>query len=99
MKIERAQGSGSATTTGVETSRFVKFDKKMYELLLSSAVASSICFFSVIFAVLEIVGVFHIAHPLFWGVIATGSLGVSGSSWIYLRRLLRESDRSSQRTH
>src|SRR5438093_10552312 len=56
-----------------------RFDKKMYELLLSSAVASSICFFSVIFAVLEFVCVFHIELPLFWVVIATASLLVNSS--------------------
>ncbi len=62
---------------------------KLKQLLLSCVLASCLCAVTFILGVLELIGALQIIHPLIWFAMASGSLGVAGSSAIYFRRLWR----------
>jgi hypothetical protein len=60
---------------------------KVRRLLFSCILASSLCLVSLVFGLGDVIGLFKLLHPFFWFPIAAGACGVSGSNFIYLRRL------------
>jgi hypothetical protein len=83
LMLVRAVGTGT-DRAGVllNESRGLReeYRAKRKELLFSSGLFSAICLASVL-------AILFGANPVFWTPIALGSLGVGGSSAIYLRRL------------
>lgn len=61
--------------------------RKIGLLLGSCVLSAAICLASLLLGLAELAGVLKIAHPLFWFPITVGGFGISGSSYIYLRRI------------
>jgi hypothetical protein len=65
--------------------------KKSLQLLRSCALSSAVCLFATAMGIAAAVSgtcAVILAPPLFWAPIAVASLGVAGSNYIYLKRLL-----------
>jgi hypothetical protein len=67
-----------------------KIKKKTVNLAISCALSSAICLFSFSMALASLAGICTGTDPLVWSPITAASLGVAGSSCIYLKRLWRE---------
>lgn len=103
LKVLRALGTPSITSssagTGIPLSpyysgssvaqlRIERAEVAKLQLLIRSCVsASTISLTSLFLGCGELAHLFQIAHPLFWFAIASGSFGVAGSNFIYLKRL------------
>lgn len=58
-------------------------------MVASLTAASILVAGSLVLFVGELVGAFHIVHPLFWLPICAGSIGIVGSNYIYLKTYLK----------
>ncbi len=64
-----------------------KLSPKVNRLLLSCILSSAIFLISLTLGLAAAAGLFHDQSSLFWLPITFGSLGVSGSTYISIRRL------------
>jgi hypothetical protein len=55
-------------------------------LLRSCIAASALCLTTFTLGFGELIGIWHLTHPLFWFPIAIGSFGVAGPTYISLKR-------------
>jgi hypothetical protein len=60
---------------------------KRRQLMVSFVVSAIITLVAFFLGLIELVGLWRFAHPLFWFPLAVGAFGVAGSTRIYLRRL------------
>jgi len=60
---------------------------KSLKLVTSCILAAAICLFSLVACILSLVDIWDVGDPLLWSVVISGSFGVAGSNYLYLRRL------------